>query len=151
MSLRSQYWSVAPAEHRALLSVWPRLKAVLGDSLVDLVFVRVSQMNGCAFCVDTHTNEALQRGESQRRLNGLVVWRDTPFFSEPERAALAWAELLTRVSDHGPLDESYDRLKSFFAEKEIVVLTFAISLINALNRVAIGFGRTPVSEPKQDT
>lgn len=143
MSLRSEYWAAAPEEYQALMAVIPKLRAVLGAPLMDLIFVRVSQINGCAFCVDVHTSELLKGEENRRRLNGLVVWRDTPFFSERERAALAWAERLTRITEPGSFDEVYEELQSHFAEKEIVVLTFASALINAMNRVAIGFGRKP--------
>jgi AhpD family alkylhydroperoxidase len=146
VSLRLEYWSAAPEEYRALLSALAKLKAGLEARLWDLVFVRVSQINGCSFCVDTHATEALNAGESPRRLNALAVWRDAPLFTEQERAALAWAERLTRVSDPGSFDETYGSLRPHFPDKEIAVLTFAISLMNSLNRVAIGFGRTPAVE-----
>jgi AhpD family alkylhydroperoxidase len=147
VSLRLEYWSILPQEYKALFAVLLKLKAGVNERLWNLLFLRVSQINGCAFCVDTHGMEALQEGESPRRLNALAVWREAPLYSEPERAALAWAERLTKVSEPGLFDEIYLALKAHFSDQEIVALTFGISLMNALNRVAIGFGRTPALDP----
>jgi len=143
MSTRLEYWEIAPNEYRALISLSLRLRAALEPRLSDLVLLRVSQMNGCSFCVDSHASEARKAGESERRLAALPVWRDTPFFSAPERAALEWAERLTHLRDRGRLDEPYDALRPHFSERQIAVLTFSISFMNAMNRVAIGFGRGP--------
>jgi len=143
VALRLEYWSIAPQEYRATCAVLLKLKDGLDPRLWDLVFLRVSQINGCAFCVDNHAAQALQDGESARRLNALALWRDTPLFSDTERAALAWAERVTRLGDHGPSDEAFQSLQAHFSDKQVVTLTLAIALINALNRLAIGFGRTP--------
>ena len=147
MALRLEYWSIAPQEYRATCAVLLQLKEGLDPCLWDLVFLRVSQINGCAFCVDNHAAQALQAGESARRLNALALWRDTPLFSDAERAALAWAEGVTRLGDRGPSDEAFQSLRAHFSDKQVVTLTLAIGLINGLNRLAIGFGRTPGEEP----
>jgi AhpD family alkylhydroperoxidase len=146
VGLRLEYWSIAPQEYRATCAVLLRLKEGLDPRLWHLVFLRVSQINGCAFCVDNHATQALQAGESARRLNALALWRDTPLFSDTERAALAWAERVTRLGDRGPSDEAFQSLRANFSDKQVVTLTLAIALINALNRLAIGFGRTPTLE-----
>lgn len=147
MGLRLEYWSIAPQEYRATCAVLLKLREGLDLRLWDLVFLRVSQINGCSFCIDNHAAQALESGESARRLNLLALWRETPLFSDSERAALAWAERVTRLGDHGPSDEAFESLRAHFSDKRVVTLTLAISLINALNRLAIGFGRTPALEP----
>jgi AhpD family alkylhydroperoxidase len=147
VALRLEYWSIAPQEYRAICAVQQRLMEDLDSRLRDLVFLRVSQINGCAFCLDVHGMEALQAGESARRLNALALWHETPLFSDAERAALAWAERVTRLGDRGPSDEAFQSLRTHFSDKQIVTLTLAIAMTNALTRVAIGFGRTPAPEP----
>jgi AhpD family alkylhydroperoxidase len=147
VALRLEYWSIAPKEYRAICAVQQQLMEGLDSRLGDLIFLRVSQINGCAFCLDVHGMEALQAGESARRLNALALWHETPLFCDAERAALAWAERVTRLGDRGPSDEVFQSLRTHFSDKQIVTLTLAIALTNALNRVAIGFGRTPAPEP----
>jgi AhpD family alkylhydroperoxidase len=146
VALRLEYWTIAPQEYRAIFAVLMKLKEDLDPRLWDLVFLRISQINGCAFCVDIHGMEALQDGEEVRRLNSLAVWREVPLFSDTERAALAWAEKVTRLGDRGPADEDFRALQAHLSDRQVVKLTMAIALMNALNRVAIGFGRTPASE-----
>jgi AhpD family alkylhydroperoxidase len=146
MSMRLEYWRAAPDEFKALMSLQLRLKAGIDARLFDLVCLRVSQINGCAFCVDLHAGEVRKAGETERRINGLVVWRETPFFSESERAALDWAERLTNVRDAGSFDSAYDALPAHFSERQIAVLTLVVSVMNAVNRLAIGCGRKPESE-----
>jgi AhpD family alkylhydroperoxidase len=146
VALRLEYWSIAPQEYRATCAVLLQLREGLDPRLWDLLFLRVSQINGCSFCVDSHAMQALEAGESARRLHALSLWRDTPLFSDTERAALAWAERVTRLGDHGPSDEAFQSLRPYFSDKQIVTLTLAISLINALNRLAIACGRTPTVE-----
>jgi AhpD family alkylhydroperoxidase len=119
------------------------LRAALEPPLSDLVLQPLSQRFGCSFCGDSHASEARKAGENERRLAALPVWRDTPFFSAPERAALDWAERLTHIRDRGPLEEPYEALRPHFSNRQIAVLTFAISFMNAMNRVAIGFRRGP--------
>jgi AhpD family alkylhydroperoxidase len=107
--------------------------------LIELVKMRASQINGCAYCLDMHSKDALAQGETAQRLIGLDAWREAPYYTPRERAALAWTEALTRVGDTHAPDDVYDELKPHFTEAEIVALTFAIVAINAWNRLAIGF------------
>jgi len=117
-------------------------------SIVHLVDIRVSQMNGCAFCVDMHVKEAKIEGERELRLYHLTIWRDSQLFSPRERAALEWAEVLTKLPEHGVPDEVYNRVREQLNEKEISDLTLAIMLINGWNRASIGFRTEPGSLDK---
>ena len=110
-----------------------------------LVELRVSQINGCAYCVDLHTTEARAAGEGQQRLDCLTVWRETPFFNEAERAALAWAEAVTRVADDGAPEDLFRNLGAHFTEKQTVDLTLIIAQMNAWNRIAISFEHRPTA------
>ena len=115
----------------------------LDPKLLELIKVRVSLMNGCAYCVDMHTKLARSLGESEQRLYAVGVWREAPFYTNRERAALAWAEAVTLVSgDHVP-DAVYDATRQQFDEKELVALTAAVVAINGWNRVAIAFRTVP--------
>ncbi|HXH07873.1 MAG TPA: carboxymuconolactone decarboxylase family protein [Vicinamibacterales bacterium] len=107
--------------------------------LLELVKVRASQINGCAYCIDMHTKDARAAGETEQRLYALNAWREAPFFTERERAALEWAEAVTRVAETRVPDEVFDRARRHFAESELVALTFAAVTINAWNRLAIAF------------
>ena len=107
--------------------------------LLHLVKTRVSQINGCAYCIDMHTKDARAEGETEQRLYGLSAWRETPFYTPRERAALEWAETLTLISSHHVPDELYARTLELFPEEELVGLTIAVIAINGLNRVAIPF------------
>ena len=111
----------------------------LDKTLLYLVKLRASQINGCASCVDLHSSDARKYGESERRLHAVAVWREAPFFTDKERAALAWTEALTRISETGAPDGDYEWLSSQFNEKERVNLTVAINAINSWNRLAVGF------------
>ena len=115
----------------------------LEPSLLDLVKLRASQINGCAYCIDMHTKDARARGESEQRLYALSAWRETPFYTERERAALAWTEALTLVTDGHAPDEIYESVRRQFTEKELTDLTLAIVAINGWNRFAIGFRAVP--------
>jgi AhpD family alkylhydroperoxidase len=115
----------------------------LEHSLIELVKLRTSQINGCAYCLDMHSKDARALGETEQRIYALNAWRETPFFSDRERAALEWAEAVTRVSvDHVP-DSVYDAVAAHFSDAELVALTFAVVAINGWNRLAISF-RAPV-------
>lgn len=105
--------------------------------LLELIKMRASQINGCAYCLDMHSKDAIAIGETAQRLFALPAWRETPFFSPRERAALAWCESLTLISQSGAPDDVYDALKAEFSETEIVELSFAIVAINSWNRLAI--------------
>jgi len=125
---------------KAMLSLGNAVDASgLERSLLELVKVRASQINGCAYCIDMHTKDARAMGETEQRLYALNGWRETSFFSDRERAALEWAEAITRVADTHVPDEVYDRVRRHFDEGELVALTFAAVVINAFNRLAISF------------
>jgi AhpD family alkylhydroperoxidase len=111
--------------------------------LIELVKIRASQLNGCAYCIDMHTKEARTMGETEQRIYALSAWRETPFFTERERAALEWAESVTRVGETHVPDETYERVRGIFAESELLSLTLAVVAINAWNRLAVSF-RAPV-------
>ncbi len=115
----------------------------LEPALLDLVKVRASQINGCAYCIDMHTQEARARGETEQRLYTLSVWRETPFFSDRERAALEWTEAVTLVSHSHVSDGVYQAVRKHFGEKELIDLTMAIITINSWNRLAISFRTVP--------
>ena len=144
MSLRLAYWTVAPDAVTAMRGVGKYvLECGLDRKLVDLVYLRISQINGCAYCCDLHASDLRKAGESEQRLDVLAAWREASFFSARERAALAWAESLTHVSaTHAP-DDVYRAARAEFSEKELVDLTFAAALMNAWNRIAVGFGQGP--------
>jgi AhpD family alkylhydroperoxidase len=136
---------------RAMLSLGKAVDASgLERSLLDLVKVRASQINGCAYCLDMHTKDARAFGETEQRLYALNGWRETPFFSDRERAALEWVEAVTRVADTHVPDEVYDRVRHHFDEAQLVALTFAAVAINAFNRLAIAF-RMPVGTYQPQT
>jgi AhpD family alkylhydroperoxidase len=150
MSLRLAYWNAAPDAVKAMRSVSDYLaKSELGKKLVELVYLRVSQINGCAFCCDMHASALRGLGETDQRLDCLAGWRDAPFFSERERAALGWAEALTHVSATKAPDADYAPARAQFSDKELADLTFAIAQINSWNRLSIGFRAQPVARKVQ--
>ena len=128
---------------RAMLNLSAEVETKLERPLFELVKIRASQINGCAYCLDMHTKEARLAGETEQRIYALNAWRETPFFSDRERAALEWTEAVTRVADTHVPDEIYERVKTQFDEAEVVALTFAIVVINSWNRLAVSF-RVPV-------
>jgi AhpD family alkylhydroperoxidase len=115
----------------------------LEPGLLELVRLRASQINGCAYCIDMHTQDARAEGETEQRLYALSVWRETPFYSERERAALAWTEAVTLVGQTHVPDDVYEQARKQFPEKELVDLTMAVISINAWNRLAIPFRSEP--------
>jgi AhpD family alkylhydroperoxidase len=146
MSNRINYRAAAPETYQALLALHQHIAKVFTDAkLRALIELRVSQINGCAFCLDMHANEARHLGENQQRLDCVAAWREAPFFTERERAALAWAESLTHISETHAPDEIYNEVKKHFSEKELVDLTAAIGMINLWNRLSVSFR----SEPKE--
>jgi AhpD family alkylhydroperoxidase len=118
-------------------------RAGLDGKLLDLVRMRASQINGCAYCLDMHSKDARAAGESEQRLYGLSAWRETPYYSDRERAALDWTEALTLVADAHPSDELYKRVRAQFSEDELIHLTLAIVAINGWNRLNIGAATVP--------
>ena len=113
--------------------------AGLERTLLELIKIRGSQINGCAYCIDMHTKDARAAGETEQRIYALNAWHETPFFSDRERAALEWTEAVTRVGETHVPDEVYDRVRQQFDERELVALTFAVTVINAWNRLAVSF------------
>ena len=137
---RIDYWKVAPGAQQALFAVERYVRqSGLEPALLELVKLRASQINGCAYCVDMHTKEARAHGETEQRLYAVVVWREAPFFTARERAALAWTEAVTLVSQGHVPDEVYQLAREQFGEKELVDLTMALVSINAWNRLAVSF------------
>jgi AhpD family alkylhydroperoxidase len=124
---------------RAMLALSSEVAANLEPSLFELVKIRGSQINGCAYCIDMHTKDARRAGETEQRIYALSAWRETPFFTDRERAALEWTEAVTRVGDTHVPDEIYERVATQFDEAELVALTFAVIVINGWNRLAVSF------------
>jgi AhpD family alkylhydroperoxidase len=145
MTRRLDYNQVAPNGAKALGGVYGYvLQSGLPGELVDLVYLRVSQINNCAYCLDMHTRELLKRGVKIEKLALVQAWEEGgSLFSEAERAALAWAETVTLVADTGVPDGAYEAVRQVFDEKQLVDLTIAISLMNSYNRMAISFRNTP--------
>ena len=112
----------------------------LGPTLIGLVEIRASQINGCANCINMHTAEARTKGETEQRIYLLSAWRDAPFYTDRERAALGWTEALTRLSEGHALESAREALKAHFTEAEQVKLTLMINVINGWNRISVGFG-----------
>ena len=143
MEQRLDFPKLAPEPARALYGIGTYLAGCgLEHALIELVKIRASQINGCAYCIDMHTKDARAGGETEQRIYALNAWRETPFFTDRERAALAWAESVTRISN-GVSEELYAEARQQFSEKELVDLTWAIAAINAWNRVAISFRSVP--------
>ncbi len=146
MEPRIRYAKVAPGGYEAMRDLQKYVdESGLDAGLLDLVKLRASQINGCAYCIDMHTKEARARGETEQRLYELDAWEETPFYTDRERAALAWTEAVTKVFDGHVPDEVYKKAREQFNEKELVDLTFAIIAINGWNRLAIGFRSVPGS------
>lgn len=142
MSSRANYYEINPKAIDRLGGV-NKFVTTIDEKLKALIDLRVSQINGCVYCVDLHSNQARDAHETQQRLDTLVTWHESPFFTEKERAALAWAESLTNVSQTHAPDDVYHNLSAHFSEAEIVDLTLIISLMNSWNRIAIGLRKMP--------
>ncbi|MCA1496578.1 MULTISPECIES: carboxymuconolactone decarboxylase family protein [unclassified Bradyrhizobium] len=147
MSKRLDYNQIAPAGIKALGGVYGYvLQSQLSATLIELVYLRISQINNCAYCLDMHTRDLLKKGEKVEKIALLQAWREAGnLFDEREQAALAWAETVTRVAETGVPDEAYQAARAVFEERELVDLTIAISLMNAYNRMAISFRATPAA------
>lgn len=144
MKARMDYIKAAPGIYKAMSGLEAyTAESGLEPSLIELVKMRASQINGCAYCIDMHSLDARAQGETEQRLYALSAWSETPFFSERERAALLWTEKLTLISlDHVP-DEVYEQVRPHFTDKELADLTLAVAAINAWNRFAISFRSVP--------
>ena len=144
--MRLNYRTVLPDALKAMLGLERVANSGLDDPrLLNLIKIRASQINGCAYCVGLHSAEAREHGESDERLDMVAVWREAECFGRAERAALAWCEALTRLPDSGAPDELFDELARRFASEQVVALTLAIVAINGWNRLNVGF-RTPVAD-----
>ena len=145
MSPRINYTTVAPGALRAMYGLEKYLaESAIEPSLWELVKLRASQINGCAYCIDDmHSKDARAAGEKEQRLYGLVAWHEMPYYTERERAALAWTEALTSIADNHVPDELYEQTRREFTEQELVDLTLAVTTINAWNRIAISFRAEP--------
>jgi AhpD family alkylhydroperoxidase len=150
MKARLIPYDVAPGALKPMIELEKTLKnSGLEHSLLELVKTRASQINGCAYCVHMHTKDARANGESEERLYLLSAWRESPLYSDRERAALAWTEALTHISETRAPDDVYEEVRKHFTEQETVNLTMLIGMINLWNRLAIGMRSVhPVSKPK---
>ncbi len=143
---RLPYYQLAPKAFQGLLDLSASVKqSALGSRLLELVFLRVSQINGCAFCIDMHWRDLIGQGADSRHINAVAGWREAPFFSERERAALQWAELVNAIPQRDPSDTDFAALKKHFTDTEIAELGFAIGVINVWNRLNVSF-RNPVPQ-----
>jgi len=145
MSQRLDYTQIAPAGVKALGGVYGYvMQSSLPAALVELVYLRVSQINNCAYCLDMHTRDLLKKGQKIEKLALVQAWAEAGnLFDDRERAALAWAETVTRVAETGVPNEAYQAARAVFEERELVDLTIAIGLMNAYNRMAISFRNVP--------
>ncbi|WP_170547034.1 carboxymuconolactone decarboxylase family protein [Ruegeria arenilitoris] len=140
MSPRINHFAAAPELLQPMLDMEERLHASeLEHSLIELVKLRVSQINGCAYCIHMHTHDARANGETEDRLHLLNAWHESSLYSVRERAALAWAETLTRIETSRAPDNTYEEMAAQFSERDQVALTLVITTINAWNRLAVGF------------
>ncbi len=146
MSQRLNYMQQSPEFFKKLLEFNNvQNECAIETTILDLVHIRASQLNGCGFCLDMHVKEAKIHGERELRIYHLPIWRESALFNPRERAALEWTEILTRLPEHGVPDEVYNRVREQFSEKEISDLTFSIMIINSWNRVSIAFKAVPGS------
>ena len=144
MEPRLDFYKASPEAIKAMIAFSAATEKLgIEHSLLELVKLRASQINGCAFCIDMHSADARKAGETERRLYAVTAWRETPFFTPRERAALAWTEAVTQISTHGAPDDLHAALDAQFTQKEQMDLTLAISMINCWNRLAISFRKMP--------
>jgi AhpD family alkylhydroperoxidase len=144
MKPRMNYYQAAPDTLKALLALEAQIQASgLEQSLIELVKTRASQINGCAYCINIHTQDARKHGETEARLYLLNAWRESPGYSDRERAALAWTEAVTLISETHAPDDVYEAVRAQFSDADTVNLTMLIAAINAWNRIAISFRAVP--------
>ena len=152
MTERPRYDRIAPDAYRAMRALEDYVRSTgLEPPLLELVRLRASYLNGCAYCVDMHAKDARAAGESEQRLYAVPVWREAPFFTARERVALAWAESVTRLGADHVTDDLYEQAVREFGEKDLVELTLAVAMINAWNRMAISFRAEPVATTEPPT
>jgi AhpD family alkylhydroperoxidase len=144
MNTRLDFYKASPEAIKAMVALEQRIgKSSLEKALIELVRLRASQINGCAYCMDMHSADARKAGEDERRLATLSAWRETPFFSARERAALAWTEAVTLVSATHVPDEVWESVQPEFTPEELTDLTLLVVAINGWNRFSIAFRKTP--------
>ena len=145
MKPRLEAQKASPAAYTAMLGLeaFVRKASKLEPSLIELVKMRASQVNGCAYCIDMHSKDARVGGETEQRLYALSAWRETPFFTDRERAALAWTEAVTLITEGHVSDAVYEEAKQRFSDEELVNLTLVVITINGWNRIAIPFRMVP--------
>ncbi|WBB66880.1 carboxymuconolactone decarboxylase family protein [Micromonospora sp. WMMD812] len=137
---------VAPEAYQAVLGLEKYVRANVDHTVLELVKLRASMLNGCAYCVDMHSTDALRAGESSRRLFAVAAWRESPFFDERERTALALTDAVTHLGEHGVPDEVWDAAAKQWSEKELADLVMAIATINVWNRIAVTTRTQPPTE-----
>jgi AhpD family alkylhydroperoxidase len=144
MEPRIDFGKASTGGYRAMLGLENHVRSSgLEPALLELVKVRTSQINGCAYCIDMHTKDARAHGETEQRLYALDAWRETPFYTDRERAALEWAEAVTLIRDGHVPDSVYEQVRGHFTERELVDLTWAVVTINGWNRLCIAFRAVP--------
>jgi AhpD family alkylhydroperoxidase len=141
MSRRINFHELAPGAIKALLGIDQFVRSSgLEHSVYELVKIRASYQNGCAYCVDMHTKDARAAGETEQRLLGIPIWHETPYYTPRERAALSWTEAVTKLGEHGVPDSVYSEVREHFSEQEMIALTMAVISINAWNRIVVPLG-----------
>ena len=150
MTKRIDFSRVGHGAYRAMSAMEQHVRqSGLDRSLVELVKLRASYINSCAYCVDMHSKDARAEGETEQRIYSVPVWRETPFYTPRERAALEWAEVVTKISERGVPDDVYESVRTEFSDEELVELTMAVIVINGWNRLAISFASEPGSYSRQ--
>lgn len=140
MKPRMNFYQAAPDTMKALMALETQIQSTgLEKSLIELVKIRSSQINGCAYCINMHTEDARKRGETEQRIYLLNAWRESPLYADRERAALAWTEAVTLIAETHAPEDAYEQVRKHFSEEETVNLTMLIATINAWNRIAISF------------
>ena len=140
MKQRLRFFAKAPELMKAVSALSQKVDTCgLEKSLLHLIKLRASQINGCSFCVEMHSREARRDGETEQRLYLVAAWKESPLFSERERAAFAWTEAVTRIADGGVSDELYEKTLKHFSEEELTKLTVAVGMINTWNRISVSF------------
>ncbi|MFS8979861.1 carboxymuconolactone decarboxylase family protein [Cupriavidus necator] len=149
MTQRLNYFQQSPELSKKLMELGALFqKTTIEQPIRELVEIRASQLNGCAFCVDMHIKQAKIHGERELRLHHVAIWRESTLFSPRERAALAWTEVLTNIPAHGVPDDIFERVRTQYSEKELSDLTFLVGAINTWNRLNVAFRTVPGSSDK---
>lgn len=145
MKSRLESQNVSPEAYQAMLALETSVRkfSKIEPALIELIKMRASQLNGCAYCLDMHSKDARAEGETEQRLYTLNAWRETPFFTDRERAALAWTEAVTLITEGHVPDAVYEEARRYFSEEELVHLTMSVVAINGWNRLAIAFRAVP--------